>query len=342
MEDGLTLWLAVVENSTALTPKLFELAQILLPIVEASSENFRTVLVLIQAYILLDAHAYMERYGRAFVEFCTRMFDDIRPEGIVLLLKVFETCLKTDPNYGLELVRPALPYIFKEVYANKQYPMLLSMYLMMVARVLLINQNVFMTIVQEVQQPNPLEKILDVWITKMPLVSEVEKRKLFCLAFCSIFSNNTIVLERFPGIMQNISETLKEVMREEEETVEDENQTNAATAAATNTTASAAKKTVKFCDSLVFIDEHDLDTSSYCTLDDFDYKTYHYDRCRQLSLKDPVHKIVLTDCIEWQLNALRSQLGDSSYQQLMQSVYPGVLENMSEYVKLGINFTPTY
>lgn len=305
-----------------------DLCRNIMPIIEMSSENLRTVLVLIQAYILLDAHAFLERYGRGFVAFCNRMFDDIRPEGIILMVKVLEICLKTDTTYGLELVRPVLPYIFQQVYSNKDFPMLMGMYLTMVARVLLISQQVFMECIQELQQPDALEKILDVWITKMPLVTELEKLKLFCLAFLSIFSNNPILLERFPAIMQNISDTLFEVMREDDDEPEDANNPNK----------TKETKSVKYCDSLVFVDEYDLDTSSYCTMDDFDYKTYHYDRCRQLSLKDPVHKIALPQYIEWQLNNLRTQLGDEAYQQLMRSVYPAVLERFVQFTNIQITF----
>ncbi|XP_017466077.1 PREDICTED: importin-11 [Rhagoletis zephyria] len=336
IEEGLALWVAVVENSTVMSPQLLALCKNLLPIIEMSSENLRIVLILIQAYILLDSHTFLERYGMEFVQFCTRMFDDLRPEGIALMLKVFETCLKSDANYGLELVRPALPYIFKQVYLDKEFPMLMSMYLMMVARVLLISQSVFTAVLQELQLPNALETILDVWIRKMPLVTEVEKRKLFALAFASIFTNDQILLERFPGIMQNIGDTLMDVMREED----DELDTIDSIDTVNIPPRPAGEKPMKFCDSLVFLDEHDLDTSSYCIMDDFDYKTYHYDRCRQLSLKDPVHKIVLTEYLEWQLNTLRTQMGEDAYQQLMQCVDPGVLEKVGKFVKLNLNFQP--
>ncbi|XP_013113259.2 importin-11 [Stomoxys calcitrans] len=329
IEEGLSLWVAVVENSTSMSAPLIDLCRNILPIIEMSSENLRTVLVLIQAYILLDANAYLERYGRPFVDFCNRMFDDIRPEGIILMVKVLEICLKTDTTNGLELVRPVLPYIFKQVYANKDFPMLMGMYLTMVARVLLISQQVFMEVIQELQQPNALETILDVWITKMPLVTELEKIKLFSLAFLSIFSNNPILLDRFPAIMQNISDALFEVMREDDD---GQNQHS------DDPNAAIENKPIKYCDSLVFADEYDLDTSSYCTMDDFDYKTYHYDRCRQLSLKDPVHKIALPQYIEWQLGNLRTQLGDDAYQQLMRSLYPAVLERFAQFVNLQITF----
>lgn len=336
MEEALSLWVAVVENSTSVSPQLIALCKNIMPIIEMSSENLRTVLTLIQAYIILDAHAYLDIYGAQFVAFCLRMFPDIRVEGIILMLKVFETCLKTDPNYALELLRPSLPYIFKQVYLNKEYPMLMGMYLTILARVLIINQNVFTEVVNELQLPNALETILDVWIVKMPLSGEVtEKRKLFSLALGSIFSNSPLILERFAHIMQNISETLMDVMRED-----DENVTGELEETINEAQGDVERKPIKYVDSLVFQDEHDLDTSSYCTMDDFDYKTYHYDRCRQLSLKDPVHKVILTDYLTWQLNSLRTQMGEPAFQNLMKTVDPGVLEKLNMFMQLNLAFEP--
>uniref|UniRef100_A0A1B0GAA7 Importin N-terminal domain-containing protein n=1 Tax=Glossina morsitans morsitans TaxID=37546 RepID=A0A1B0GAA7_GLOMM len=338
IEEGLSLWLAVVENSTTMSNALIELCRNIVPIMESSSENLRTVLILTEAYILLDAHVFLERYGRAFIDICASMFDDIRAEGVVLMVKVLEVCLKSDANFGLDMIKPTLPYIFRQVYLNKDFPMVMGMYLTIVARVLLISQQVFMDVIREVQSPNALEIILDVWIAKMPLITEVEKRKLFSLAFLSIFSNSPMLLDRFPAIMQNISDTLFEIMCEDDNEWEANKQSdlNKTTTGTTTAETTAQNKTIKYCDSLVFVDAYDVDTSN-CS-GDFDYKTYHYARYRQLSLKDPVHKISLPQYMEWQLNTLRSQLGEEAYQKLMRSVYSAVLERLSKFVPLQLIF----
>lgn len=39
-------------------------------------------------------------------------------------------------------------------------------------------------------------------------------------------------------------------------------------------------------------------------LEDFEYKTYHYERYRQLCLTDPVHTIVLKNYVESQVRFL--------------------------------------
>lgn len=56
--------------------------------------------------------------------------------------------------------------------------MVMTMYLAIVARVLIIDQNVFIQVLHEVNEPNFLERILDVWINKMPVVTQLDKRKL--------------------------------------------------------------------------------------------------------------------------------------------------------------------
>ncbi|XP_037946692.1 importin-11 [Teleopsis dalmanni] len=320
MEEGLQLWVSVVENMNNMSPELMLLTKNLLPIIEMSSENLRIVLILIQAYILLDAISFLEQHGNQFISFCMRMFDDLRAEGIILMLKVFEICLKCDAQYGLVLIRPALPYIFKQVYINEDFPMLMGMYLTIVARVLLISQNVFSAVLQEIKEPDALEKIFDVWIAKMPLITEVEKSKLFSLAFGSIFTNNPILLERFPSMLQNITDTIIEVMSTDDDSIETE-------------------QPQKYTDSLVYLDERDIDRSDYFRTDLLDSETYHFGRWRQLALKDPVHKIVLSQYIEHQLNGLREQLGNENYQRLMQRVYPEVLQKLSGFINLNLNFT---
>ncbi|XP_034104370.1 importin-11 [Drosophila nasuta] len=319
IEDGIMLWLAVIGNSTTLTPELLALCDHLLPIIEMSSENLRTVLQLIHAYILLDPHAYLSRYGEGFVAYCVHSFEDIRAEGIIAMLRIFETCLKTDAAMGLRLVRPALPFVFQQVCLKQEYPMTMGWYLTLLARTLLIDQSVFMSVVQELPQTDALARILDVWIEMFPLVADThaEKRKLFCLAFASIFGNNELLLARLPHILQLVEETLAEVM-DKQYTASDEG---------------ADKATQRYYDSLVIHDEHELEDFQEQLYDDFHSKTYHDDRHRQLVLKDPVYKIPLTDYLKWQLQSLQTQLGAARYEQLMRGVCPEILEKINMYIE---------
>lgn len=59
--------------------------------------------------------------------------------------------------------------------------MVMTMYLAVIARVLISSQAVFVEALQDVDVPNALERILDIWLLKMPLVSQTEKRKLLSM-----------------------------------------------------------------------------------------------------------------------------------------------------------------
>lgn len=325
----------MVENSTTITPPLLELCRNIMPIIQSSSENLRTVLFLIQAYIVLDMRAYMERYGYTLVNFLSTILADTRPEGVIMIIKMMDTCLKADSRFCLPMLRPILSHIFQEVYLNREIPMLTGMFLTVISRVLLCDRFTFMEIIQSLPYSNTLEVILDIWLEKIPQVTDLEKRKLFSLAFISVFSNDRILLDRFPLILKYIGEALQEVMRVDEDNPDDFINTESEISEKMDQT----NKAIKYTDSLVFVDEVDLDSSNLygTTSDHTEHKSYHYDRYRRLSLDDPVHKLSLLQCFEWQLGSLRTQLGEEAYQQLMRTVPNHVLNQLNQYLPLQIN-----
>lgn len=324
-----------MENSTNITPPLLELCRNIMPIIQSSSENLRTVLFLIQAYIVLDMRAYMERYGYCLVNFLNTILADTRPEGVIMIIKMVDTCLKADSRFCLPMLRPILTHVFQEVYLNRETTMLTGMFLTIVSRVLLCDRFTFMEIIQSLPYSNTLEIILDIWLDKIPQVTDLEKRKLFSLAFISVFSNDRILLERFPLILKYIGEALQEIMR-----VDDDDENNLiSTELQVNEKMNQSSKAIKYVDSLVFVDEVDLDSSNLYadSSEHTEHKSYHCDRYRRLSLDDPVHKLSLLQCFEWQLGSLRTQLGEESYQQLMRTVPNHVLNQLNQYLPLQVN-----
>lgn len=81
--------------------------------VENSSEYIRTVFSIVQAYILLDAEQYLQQHGKKIVDTCLYLLTDLRSEGIVMVMRLFESILRSTGEKGVELIRPALPSIFK-------------------------------------------------------------------------------------------------------------------------------------------------------------------------------------------------------------------------------------
>lgn len=113
LEEGLELWLVVIENSTVMSGELLQLSTNILGIIENTSENLRTALYIIQSYILLDPSVYLYRHGKEIVRCCSYLLTDMRPEGVVMVMKLFEDCLRSKSDYAIELLRPEMADIFK-------------------------------------------------------------------------------------------------------------------------------------------------------------------------------------------------------------------------------------
>lgn len=56
--------------------------------------------------------------------------------------------------------------------------MVMTLHLTLMARFLIVNQNVFFQVIQELNSPQSFEQLLDVWISKMSSVTSSDKRKL--------------------------------------------------------------------------------------------------------------------------------------------------------------------
>ncbi|PSN49429.1 Importin-11 [Blattella germanica] len=297
LEDGLELWLAVLENSSSMSPDLLQLFQNMPPLLEFTSENLRTCFYIIQANILLSPDEFLKVYGTMIICSCNDMLSDMRSDGIVMTMRLVEMCLRAAPNVATELVKPMLPRIFQDIYRGEEYPMVMSMYLSIMGRILLCSRDVFSQVVAKVAQAigetqeAVLNKMLDVWLDKMALVTQLERRKLLGLALASLLTaQSNSVLERFCGFLLNITEALNDIIKTDDMGMQ--------------------------IDSLL-LTEH----SSPGQDDDVDYETEHDHRRKQLAVSDP-------------MKGLQNQVGASQFEQLMQTVDIETLEQVREYVVL--------
>lgn len=104
---------------------------------------------------------------------------------------------------------------------DKDYPMVMSMYLAIISRALLINQGVFSDVLQNMStgQQSAFEQILDVWVARMPCVVNSEKKKLLALALTNLLTvQNDVIYTRMPTIVKRICEALNDIMKDDDET----------------------------------------------------------------------------------------------------------------------------
>lgn len=317
LEDGLELWLAVLENSPGLTAELLQLFQNMPPLLEFTSENLRTCFYIIQAYILLAPEEFLKAYGSTVIAACNDMLSDMRAEGIVMTMRLVEMCLRAVPGHAAaELIQPMLPRILEAVHQGEEYPMVMSMHLSIVARILLISREAFGQSLSRVSegvgtsQEMVLGKILDVWLDKMSLVTQPERRKLLGLALASMLTaQSPAVLERFCGILLNVAEVLNDIMKTD----------NCGT----------QLDSLMITSDQVAIPGHGGSEETGA-----DYETEHDQRRRQLAVSDPVHTVILRDFFQAQVIELQNQVGSTQFDQLLQTVDCETMEQVREYIRV--------
>lgn len=312
LEDGLELWLAILENSTAMTQELMQLFRNMPPLLENNIENLRTCFYIIQANILLAPEEFLKIYGEVIISTCSGMLSDIRLEGIAMIMQLVELCLRAAPSISVELVKPMLPRIFESVYKGEENLIVMSMYLSIMARLLLCSRDVFSEVVAKIaqqmrdNQETILNRLLDVWLDKMAYICQPDRRKLLGIALASLLTaQSNSVLERFCGILLNVTEVLNDIIKTDDLGAQ--------------------------VDSLLLGDNNYLGQDDD---DDVDYETEHDHRRNQLAAADPVYTIALKDYFQSQLIALQNQVGATQFEQLKQTVDVETLEQAREFVVL--------
>ncbi|XP_071542767.1 importin-11-like [Panulirus ornatus] len=150
LEDGLLLWLTTLENTANPHDALLQLFDNMLPLLEISSENLRLCLQITTAYTLLCPQQFLSKYGSRLIETFSSLLTDMKNEGMVLVLRAVEMILRVLPSEGASLVQPLLPSMIKAVAEGDQYPMVMSMYLSVVARLVLYAEHIFTWAINQV------------------------------------------------------------------------------------------------------------------------------------------------------------------------------------------------
>ena len=252
----------------------------------------------------------METIGPTVVMELSSQYHDLQDEGVLMILRLVETWLKAGPPNTHQILEPLLVTVMKAVHAGSDYPMLMSLHLSILSRLVLASHDLFSKLCLTAatnlnsNHNDVAGKVLDVWCDKMPCVTAPERRKLLALALASLLtSESPVVLSRVYLVLLNITEALHDVTRPDEQG--------------------------GVIDSLMAgVGDVVLDT------DDIDYETEHDSRKRHIAMQDPVHSIVLKDYVQTQMNTMALQLGENNYQEIIGNVDVETRDNLREYVSL--------
>ncbi|TWW60576.1 Importin-11 [Takifugu flavidus] len=225
LEDGLELWLVTLENSPAITPELLRIFQNMSALLELSSENLRTCFQIVNAYLYLSATDFLQNYAESLCRSFCDLLKDITNEGQVQVLKVVEIALKVSPVLGAHMFQPLLPAVFRGIVDGERYPVVMSTYLGIMGRVLLQNSTFFSSLLTQMasecnqEMDQLLGSVIEMWVDRMDNITQPERRKLSALALLSLLpSDNSVIQDKFCGIINICVEALHDVMTEDPDT----------------------------------------------------------------------------------------------------------------------------
>ncbi|XP_013909442.1 PREDICTED: importin-11 [Thamnophis sirtalis] len=310
LEDGLELWLVTLENSPCLTPELLRIFQNMSALLELSSENLRICFKIINAYLFLSSSEFLQIYSSDLCRSFCEILKDVTTEGQVQVLKVVENVFKVNPVLGPEMFQPLLPSVIRGIIQGERYPVEMSTYLGVIGRVLLQNKSFFSLLLNQMacefnQEPDHLlGHIIEMWVDRMDNITQPERRKLSALALLSLLpSDNSIVQDKFCGIINISVEGLHDVMTEDIET-----------------------RTFKDCMLMSSFEEPKV-------IEDEEPPTEQDKRKKMLALKDPVHSVSLQQFVYEKLKAQQELLGEQSFQALMETVDTEIVAQLQDFLQ---------
>uniref|UniRef100_A0A3Q0R254 Importin-11 n=1 Tax=Amphilophus citrinellus TaxID=61819 RepID=A0A3Q0R254_AMPCI len=310
LEDGLELWLVTLENSPAITPELLRIFQNMSALLELSSENLRTCFQIVNAYIYLSATEFLQNYAESLCRSFCDLLKDITNEGQVQVLKVVEIALKVSPILGAHMFQPLLPAVFRGIVDGERYPVVMSTYLGIMGRVLLQNSSFFSSLLSQMasecnqEMDQLLGNVIEMWVDRMDNITQPERRKLSSLALLSLLpSDNSVIQDKFCGIINICVEALHDVMTEDPET-----------------------GTFKDCMLMSHFEEPKLS-------DDEEPPTEQDKRKKLLALEDPVHSVSLQQFVYEKLKAQQALMGDQGFGVLMETVDTELVRQLQEFLQ---------
>ncbi|XP_037114580.1 importin-11 [Syngnathus acus] len=310
LEDGLELWYVTLENSPAITPELLRIFQNMSALLELSTENLRTCYQIVNAYLYLSPTEFLQNYAESLCQSFCDLLKDITNEGQVQVLKVVEIALKVSPILGAHMFQSLLPAVLRGVVNGERYPVVMSTYLGIMGRILLQNSSFFSSLLtqmaselgQEIDQL--LGSVIEMWVDRMDNITQPERRKLSSLALLSLLpSDNSVIQDKFCGIVNVSVESLHDVMTEDPET-----------------------STYKDCMLMSHFEEPKLS-------DDEEPPTEQDKRKKRLALEDPVHSVSLQQFVYEKLKAQQTLLGDQSFSGLMETVDTELVKQLQEFLQ---------
>eukprot|EP00794_Sanderia_malayensis_P009834 gene9834-10843_t len=220
LDDGLELWLKLMENASSMTNELLVIFAVLPTILEQVSENFRISISIMKSYMLLDPVSVLRMHSDSLLTIVESLIGQLKTEGNILIAELIEIIFIALPIDGPVLFQNIMVKLFKVVMSDEEYPQVVISYLTLFGYNIFNNLPIFNEIVQKACQDQPEEteeiagKFFDIWLEKVDAMRNDETRKLTTMAFMSILPlNANFVNQRFALVLDTAVNALYDLAK---------------------------------------------------------------------------------------------------------------------------------
>ncbi|KAF8935479.1 hypothetical protein BGZ58_004972 [Dissophora ornata] len=304
MDDGFELWLATLKTAQQSTDELLSLVPAAVSLLSEGMDHMRTMLKILQSYLMLDAERAFQAAGAALINGVAGLLGDgLRSEASVAIMQFMDIAALTCPlriTGDHYISSGLLNKILSIVMAKKETNVVLTQYLCFFARLAVENSDYLSNAInnagQQFGQPGLLSMLTDLWMEKFDNVSHPKHRKLHAMGLTAMMrTSDPSVLQHLPRLVCIWGDVLNEV---------NENGTG---------------------DSLVYWREAQDDE------DDTSEETAEVIRRRELLKRDPVHTTNLAHYVKASIVECERLNGgaEAFQQQWLSKVDPLILESLT-------------
>lgn len=210
-DDGLDLWLAVLQTAPMLTAELGQLLEILPSILQSGSENIKTIFKIIECYVLLDLKAFvMSSFFGPICSVLQEIFIESNEDSLILQVKFIQCFILSARSNEM----PSLPVdILKLVNLcltkldQKPGPVLKSIIYSAVGHTMLN----FKTIGLEIMKSINGNDFIREWCLALDSITHHDRRKISALLYLELLETKQISDEMVNSIVCSVVEVLSDL-----------------------------------------------------------------------------------------------------------------------------------
>jgi len=212
LEDGLSLWSAVVHLASSSSPALLSLFSRLPPILETTLEHLEVCMKILETYLLLGMSDFMSAYAASVADIFLKVLGNVNDDGTMFVLRALETLLLLFPLEAPPLLENVLYKITSLVLSDQETDVAVTHYLSIFARIALQNPSFFLSLFDRLTQspsntfgPSLFPTFLGKWLDKIDNMGQPRMRKLSGLGFSTLLAStgprSAEVLQGVPTIV---------------------------------------------------------------------------------------------------------------------------------------------